>query len=117
MAATWIVVADSDRARIFDTARARGPLREIESLEPDGHGGIEDEALPRFARDVAAHLEAHRAQGRFDRFFVAGTPHVLGYLRDALSPGTAAVLLREFAEDWSALTAEAIRERLPARIG
>ncbi|MDJ0522729.1 MAG: host attachment protein [Planctomycetota bacterium] len=143
MATTWIVVAESSRARILRTDSAHEPLKEIETLDhpearmheqeltsdvsgrrfatagPKRHGMSDpvrwkDEHAGRFAREVGRHLEQARTKQAFDRLILAAPPKFLGLLRDELAPGTEAVVAHEFDKNWLHDDPQAIRSHLPA---
>lgn len=124
MGNTWIVVADSARARIFDGGRYGRELNEIEGFahpesrlhEGDlrtGESGsrqqrmamarsasgpttpAHDKHTEGFARDIARYLDTARHRGRFDRLIVAAAPAFLGELRDHLDTMTRECISRE----------------------
>ena len=142
MANTWIVVAESSRARIFETHAPKERLREIATLDhpearmrelelisdqpgsryatsgPSRQGvsdpaSMKEEHALRFAREVAEKLEADRVSGRYERLILAAAPKFLGLLRDELATGTRALLVHEFPQDWLHETPEKIRALLP----
>jgi protein required for attachment to host cells len=97
MATTWIVAADSVRARILQVAdRAR--LLEVEDLlNPDGrrHEGdlvsdsqestaaVEHE-VALFSKRIGKYLDKARAERRYDRLYLVAPPKFLGLLRKDL---------------------------------
>ncbi|HET7371348.1 MAG TPA: host attachment protein [Gammaproteobacteria bacterium] len=140
MPTTWIVVADSARARIFETKRV-GEWNEIEDMshpesrlhEGDlrtGATGSRQQRMPTarsasgpttpahdkhtegFARDVARHLDDARHRGRFDQLIVAAAPAVLGELRDHLDSATRSCITREIDKNWVQHTAQDIEAQL-----
>ena len=143
MAITWIVVAESSRARILQTRSTLDPLVEITFLDhpearmherdlisdapgrrhatagPSRHGMADptswrEEHAGKFAREVAQHLETARRDGDFDRLLLAAPPKFLGLLRDELSVNTSGLLAHEFAKNWLHDDPAVIRNRLPA---
>ena len=142
MPTTWVVVAESSRARILSTESVQEPLTEIAALDrPEArmreheltsdtpsrayvsggtrrHGTAEpvswhEQYVERFAREVGEHLEAARQAGRFDRLILAAPPRFLGLLREELTPATAALVVHEYDKNWLHDGAEKIREHLP----
>lgn len=143
MTTTWIVVAESSRARILSTHSSIEPLEEValldhpearmheQELTSDGSGrrfanagprrhGMsdpvrwKDEHAGRFAREVGQRLEQARSAHAFDRLILAAPPKFLGLLREELAPGTEAVVTHEFDKNWVHDDAKKIREHLPA---
>jgi protein required for attachment to host cells len=142
--ATWILVADGARARVFRVERPRGPLieeasythpeerlpeHELASDDPGrvrGAGGRQhafgpDESLHRqeagrFAAELARRLREGREKDRFRRLYLVAEPRFLGQLRDARDAGTAERVVGEFDKDLAGHDAKAIREHLPERL-
>ncbi|MDH3647341.1 MAG: host attachment protein [Gammaproteobacteria bacterium] len=110
---TWVVVAESSRARIFATKGPRSALNEIEGLtQPearlkerdlvsDSHGrsfdsgGTGRHAMGRqvnqkhheamvFAKHIADHLQEEYARNTFAKLILIAPPEFLGLLRKAL---------------------------------
>jgi len=142
MSTTWVVVAESSRARILSTESVHEPLTEIAALDrpearmrereltsdvpgrPYVSGGTRrhgmadpvrwhDQEAVRFAREVGGHLEAARRAGRFERLILAAPPRFLGRLREELTPATAATVVHEYDKNWLHDDCTAIREHLP----
>ena len=115
MSSTWVVVAESSRARIFLTAGPRADLNEIEALaQPearlkehdlvsDSHGRASDSggtgrhAMSRqvdqkhqeakeFAKYIADHLREERTRNTFEKLIFIAPPAFLGLLRKAIHP-------------------------------
>lgn len=143
---TWVVVADHQRARLFEAEYPHATLREFDDLihpqsrahpremgqdEPgtthDSHGqGVhgmgtrrsprEQEAI-RFAHELAEHLEDARNGHRFDHLVVAAEPDFLGLLRSEMSPQLRAAVTQEIHKELTHLPkAEDIRRHLPDRL-
>lgn len=114
MKQTWIVVAESARARILATLEAGGKLRELADLSHpesrlhdrelssdlpgrafDSHGegrhGMEPATTPReqevrtFAAEIARYLERGRHEGSYEALVLVAPPRFLGLLRAELS--------------------------------
>lgn len=107
----WIVVAESARARIFETASRAKPPTEIMSLAHPasrlkegelvedrpgrahgsgnrhgvGNGDAHTHEVEIFAREVAAKLEQGRQEGRYGKLVLVAAPAFLGVLRHALT--------------------------------
>lgn len=145
MAKIWVVLADSSKARIFETESRIGAIRERERMdhEParakvsqlvtDGTGTsfdrsgpgrhrVQREIAPKehearvFARALAARLDREQRRGTFQRLVLVSAPRFLGYLRPCLSPSVRATLAGELCKDLVNVHAQRVRERLPARL-
>lgn len=113
MKRTWVVVAESSRARIFATAGPRAGLEEIQGfaqpearlkerdLVSDSHGrsfdsgGTGRHAMGRevdqkhheamvFSKSIAEHLRRARSDGSYDKLILIAPPAFLGLLRKSL---------------------------------
>jgi protein required for attachment to host cells len=141
MSRDWIVVADKHRCRIFQQTSRNGSLEELadlvapatrlknQDINTDRHGHafdsggqgrhamgssvepVEQEAI-RFAKEVAAKLEAGRQQNSFTRLYVVAEPRFLGYLRQNYSRPLKDTIEAEIDKDWTTQTADEIRDRL-----
>ncbi len=140
---TWILIADSAHARIFNAETATSELSEIESLihpEAQQHeqkltsdlpgrqaggstgshhsvGGKTDpkeyEAIE-FARALCKQLEAaHNAQ-KFRQLIVVAAPAFLGHLRKEMSSNISKVVTLEIDKDIVEQDVNSIKEHLPA---
>lgn len=141
MSTTWVVVADSSRARIFSAQTSTSALHELETLahpegrlhEQDissdlpgkemrnGQGGhaYEDEITPKdqetinFAKRIAGHLnEAYNAQ-KFHRLALVAAPAFLGVLRQQLPAQVNRVLCFDLNKNITLQTPDEIRSHLP----
>jgi protein required for attachment to host cells len=141
---TWIVVADSGSARIFNAESPTGALVEREdyanpeariserSLTSDRPGRTVDSSgrshayssdeSPReaesraFAKLLADRLSGARAKGELDRLVLVAAPEFLGKLRAALDKETRKRVDGELSADLGSLTPKEIHERLVARL-
>lgn len=115
---TWIVVAESARARILTSSGPRTGLEEIAALThpaarlkerdlvSDTHGRSFDSAgqgrhtmgrhldhkqaeAEAFAREIAERLEAARQRGEFQKLILVAPPEFLGLLRKCMAPACA----------------------------
>lgn len=128
---TWIVVADSSHARIFQLRDGQLPAQEIEDLAnplgradnrqlasdghgqyfgPDGHGHtaprVEEPVqheVRQFARELGRRLDAAAAQHRFQHLALVAAPRFLGLLRDSLDKHTRQLVTAEVAKNVAAL--------------
>ena len=139
--ATWIVVADAGRARLFRYHGLKQPLepaldhelvhdtrrsREIASdrqgrgFDEGGHGrhGMEPGTDPhryeqqRFARELAELLETQHNQGEFQRLVLVAPPGMLGDLRASLSGRLQKLVHKEEAKDLTRLETARLTERI-----
>lgn len=136
MGATWIVVADAARGRIFEMQQ-QGHLAEIEDfvnpverednadLRTDGYGRFygkgereqghtaEPPVLPkeheaeRFARHIADYLDQARNLHQYDKLCLIAAPGFLGLLRNTLDEEVQKLIDQELDQD---LTKASIRE-------
>lgn len=111
---TWIVVANSGTARVFEAHSLTAPLSEIVTLshpesrahEQDlsqdlpgrafdsagqGRHAMEDPVSPkeqehiRFAKQLDTYLDDARKQNKFERLIIAASPGFLGLIRSTLN--------------------------------
>lgn len=127
---TWIVVADSSHARIFQLREGQLPAEEIHSLAnpqgragnqqlasdehgqyfgPDGHGHtaprVEEPVqheVHQFARQIGHLLDSAAAQHRFQHLALVAAPRFLGLLRDSLDKQTRKLVTAEQAKNVAA---------------
>jgi protein required for attachment to host cells len=141
MTATWVLVADSSRAKLFSADKALAPLQEIEHFShPAGRAKNQDLTSDRqgrssdnlrmmdydvdpkrqeaiiFAKQLTAHLRSGRHRGSFQKLYIAAAPTFLGILRDKLDPQTAQLVAAEVNKDLTQLDAAEIRRHLPERL-
>jgi protein required for attachment to host cells len=139
MPTTWVLAADSARARLFELAPRGRALREVRDfvhpagrqrgreLVTDAQGrhfvaGRRDQAPAnephttpeqveeeRFARALAAHLERGRTSNRYERLCLLAPPRFLGRLRAALTTEVGKLVSRSVSKDLLALDAAAIK--------
>lgn len=139
---TWVLVADSSRARIF---RAEGPeakLIEVEDMaHPEGHlhevdltsdlpgrtfdrfgqgrHAMEEDTPPKryeanlFAKRIAHRLENGRTNHEFGRLVLVAEPRFLGILRDNLSAECIKLTSLQVDKNLAQLDPGEIRNRLP----
>ena len=137
MDASWIVVADSRRARIFLPDASGHRLTETTEILAEEEGAAEPAAPPEqprggrlamvsrkdpqehdaaaFARKLAQTLAQGRADGSFARLVLVAPPHFLGQLGECLSKEVERMVSLKLSQELTHLDAVAIREHLPAR--
>jgi protein required for attachment to host cells len=133
MTKTWVLVADSTRARVFSAPSPVAALtEEAEIAHPaplrdrsDANGRNESQAgshrnlyepqvdvksqsLSIFAKKVADYLSDARARGKYEKLVLVAAPAVLGEIRGHLDQPTAKMLARELHKDIVHLTAAQI---------
>ncbi|MFC1684116.1 host attachment protein [Pseudomonadota bacterium] len=142
MAAAWVVVADTTRARILSADKPASELVEIQTLahpearlhEGDitsdkpgrdrngattgshdvGHttDAKQEEAI-RFAGKVSDTIEAGRSAGKFKKLYVIAAPAFLGILRKGHSSSTRQIIAGEVDKNLATKTLADIRKQLP----
>jgi protein required for attachment to host cells len=134
MTTTWIVAADSSRARVLQVADPEKKLVEIEDLlNPEGRlqdreiasdalgrwsgpdrpggnsmqggAGPAEHAAELFAKRLGEHLEKARTEHRYDRLCIMAPPKFLGALRKALGKEVQKLVAEEMPKDLSWLSA------------
>jgi protein required for attachment to host cells len=142
MKSTWVLVADSSRARIFLTANTRGPLREIETLTHpasrlheqqlttdlpgrtfdsfgQGRHSKDMEIDPKqhealiFVKQIADRLDRAREERQLEQLIIVAAPALLGMIRKQLSSTTAALVTLEMDKNITLLDVKEIRQHLP----
>ncbi|MDO9270172.1 MAG: host attachment protein [Methylobacter sp.] len=141
MKLTWILVADSTRARIFTTDTPSSPLEEIDDLSHTegrlhdrdmtsdlpgriksvGGGGhaFEQATDPKkheadnFAHLVANYLDGAYSANRFEQLLIVAAPSFLGMLRNHLPEPIKQRVCFELVKDITTLNVADIRQHLP----
>jgi protein required for attachment to host cells len=141
MSKTWVVVADSSKAKFFAMESKIKPLREIEEMThaegrlraqdevTDRQGGIagghgqgdhtfeaptdvrHHEAV-RFAKQIGDKLEQGRTGGSFDDLILVAPPGFLGVLRQSLNSQTLKLVSKSVDKHLIAQNEAAIREHI-----
>lgn len=135
---TWVVVADSEKARLFEFERRNGPWVETACfMNPDAtHGPLgqrpprvhdrlgparhaieartdeKDKAAARFATMLADALRAAHEQQRFQALVLAAAPRFLGALHGQLDRKLQQCVSREIRRNLTALDSAEIRDYL-----
>ena len=143
MTYTWVVVADSTRARIFNAESSSAALSEMEGLantegrlhdrdltsdlpgrsfdssKAGGRHAMEPPTDPKqelaieFARLIARHLDAARVKRDYEQLVIIAAPTFLGLLREQLTNTCRKLVDFEFNKNLVQQTAEEIRSHLP----
>jgi protein required for attachment to host cells len=139
---TWIVAADSSRARIFEIANPERRLREIEEFnhpegrannreinsEPDGRfhakgsgpaghttGHKEapvDHENELFSKKLSRYLDKARNDHRYDKLYLIAPPEFLGLMRENLSKEVRKLTAEEINKDLSWFDARDIERHI-----
>jgi protein required for attachment to host cells len=147
MDTTWIVLADSSRARIFERPKHARHLRELDDfVNPAGRidaanlrsdeggrfygkgeryqGHTAEPAVgpvqhenALFARDVAEHLNKALGAQRYQHLYLLAAPKFLGLLRGNLHKEVQKVVVEELAKDISGLSRHQVEAYLRDRVG
>jgi protein required for attachment to host cells len=142
MMTTWVLVADTYRARVFGAERPASSLSELHDLaspearlhEGDlvtdkggrdrnpkvgGHGlgengSVKQDLADRFAQQVCDLLESARVAGELSKLYVIAAPAFLGLLRKHQSPSLRQLVAGEIDKSLATQDAASIRKHLPA---
>ncbi len=141
MSDTWILVAESSRAKIYAGKGQRGTLTEIRDFvhpkgrlhegdlvsdTPGSDGGsvgqgrhvLDDKVNAReqeaivFANELADYLDRERSKGTFTALVLIAPPAFLGLLRDNLSKEVMDIVSQQIDKNLIQKSAEAIHEYL-----
>ena len=139
---SWILVADSAHARLFNAETAKSTLNEIESMiHPEArqheqkltsdlpgrqaggatysHHSVGGKTEPKeyeaveFARDICRYLEAAYNAQKFSQLIVIAAPTFLGNLRKEMSSNVAKLVTLEIDKDIVKQDVDSIRSHLP----
>ena len=141
MTTTWIVTADSARARVLQAVDQQSQFTEVEDfLNPEARMSereLTEDAHPRFrgtagpgsdrqetsagehatelfAKRVAERLNKARTEHRYDELQLVAEPQFLGKLRNALDDEVGKLVTREVPKNYAALDARELERRLRA---
>jgi len=141
MAATWIVVAENSRARIFAMDNKKAPLQELADLvHPEGrsHGrelssdrpgrtfdskgrgrhakeanvNVKQQEAINFAKKIAEYVESARTHRDFDKLILIAAPEFLGMLRKNLSAASKQLITKEVNKNIVQKDSASIRKHL-----
>jgi protein required for attachment to host cells len=144
MKSTWILVADSSRARIF-VADTPSTIQEIEDFthtegrlhEQDmtsdlpgkgtgvagaGRHAYQDQIDPKeqetinFAKSIANHLDEEHTINKFERLMIISDPSFLGELRKQLSTQSRNAVCFELDKNITTHSVDDIRKHLPEHL-
>jgi len=142
MKTTWVLVADSSRARVFEATTARGEINEIDTFVHtqsrlreqdlttdlpgrafDSHGqgrhamgakrSPKQQEQQNFASQLDDYLDRARRQNRYDQLVIAAPPEFLGLIRAGLSNPTAKLVTTFVDKDLTREAPSHIRTYLP----
>jgi len=144
MANTWVLVADSSRARIFAVDSPTSPLTEFRTLvHPEGrqheqnitsdlpgsqagqdgrHHAVSSESAPKkteainFAKSISDYLEESINKHAYTRLVVVAAPAFLGLLREHMGPESSKRVTLELDKDLTQHSTDDIRQHLPNRL-
>ncbi|MFC5434985.1 host attachment protein [Rhodanobacter umsongensis] len=135
---TWVLVADGEKARLFEFERCQEPWTELECfVNPDAvhghsfqrpprvhesvgpvshaiepHTNEKDKASARFAATLVAALHTAYEEKRFQALVIAAAPRFLGALHKRLDKTLQQALSRELRHNLTSLDSSGIREYL-----
>lgn len=138
MQKTWVIAAESSRARVFSAENRVSPLHEIEDFAHvegrsrdqdlvsdksgrgfdgtlEGRHGMEKQADAKhheavsFAKRIAERCELARAKGEFEQLVLIAAPEFLGILRQQLSTHTLRLVSQTIDKNLVQKTASDIR--------
>jgi len=137
MSKTWVVVAESSRAKIFELEKRNAPLKELQGLahtasrmheqnltsdlpgRTPGRHKLISQSTPKdnesntFARTIGNHLESARNKGEFSRLIIMSPPSFLGKLRKHLGSETNKRIISEVAKNLVKHTTREIQSHIP----
>ena len=142
MPKTWIVVAESSRAKIFELNKKNTPLKELQGFihsssrlheheissdlpgsTHDSHGqgshklsaqtSIKQHETMAFAKIIGRHIEKARREGQFQKLILMSPPAFLGQLRKHLSRQTFKRIVSEIDKNLVKHKANDIQDHLP----
>ncbi len=145
MSTTWVLVADTSRARIFQAKGPLGPLHEIETLlHPesrlhardltsdlpgrsfDSHGqgrhSMEMDVDPKqhetliFVKQISDRLDSAKEGGEFEQLILVAPPALLGLLRKQLDSGIMQRVVHQLDKNIAQFRVEEIRQHLPEKL-
>ena len=125
--ATWFLIADGSRARVFERQRPGAEIHELETLSVraptmraprdrpprvhdrmgPGRHAVTGRTSPRimaenlFLQSVAKQLNERATHGAFTHLVVCAPPHAMGVLRDAMSDAARRLLKCELVKDYA----------------
>ncbi|MBI3188201.1 MAG: host attachment protein [Gammaproteobacteria bacterium] len=141
MSKTWVVVAESSRAKIFELDKKNAPLIELQgfahtpsrmheheltsdlpgrgtssthgSHKYTNHTSPKEHESVEFARTLGTHLDSARNRGEFDKLIIMSPPAFLGQLRKELSVETSKYIVSEIDKNLVRHNTQDIQAHLP----
>lgn len=139
---TWVVAADSSRARILSAEKRAGQLVELEAMvHPEArlHGqellsdapgaafdsgalgrhaiggrvDVKQQEAIRFAKRLCDRIALAHSQGNFERLYIVASPNFLGLLREGMHPPVQNAIAGEIGKNLANHSLEEIRRHLP----
>ena len=140
MSKTWVVVAESSRAKIFELDKRNAPLVEIQGFAhtpsrlhqkeltsdlpgrtPGRHKLVQqtttkENACNEFARSIRNHLDTARSKGKFNKLIIMSPPSFLGRLRKQLGATINKCVISEIDKNLVRHSISDIQAHLPFRL-
>lgn len=145
MADTWVLVADSSRARLFEVAREDPALKEVAAFtNPEGrmaqrelvhdrlprvnesmgrsrhaiepHTTLKQKSTDQFVLRLSRELEQGRAAHSYKNLVLVAAPRFMGALRGALDDALRKCVVAEVKRNLTPMSPAKIREHLPPRL-
>lgn len=145
MSNTWVLVADSSRARLFEVASSDKSLSEVACYtNPDGrapgrnattdrlprvnesvggvrhaiepHTSLREKSTDNFARSLCEALERGRQDHSYDRLVLVAPDRFLGALRGNFSKELSECVAGEIRHNLTALPVPELHSRLPPKM-
>ena len=141
MSKTWVVVAESSRAKIFQIDKKNAPLIELQgfthtpsrmheqeltsdlpgrsmssthgSHKFSTHTSPKEHESVEFARVLGSHLDEARNRGEFDKLIIMSPPAFLGHLRKEISSETSKYIVSEIDKNLVRHDTQDIQAHLP----
>jgi protein required for attachment to host cells len=146
MDVTWILIADSSRARIFEKKESEKYLREVDDYV-NAAGRFEDNELGTdergrfygrgereqghtsqpavslveheneiFSHTLANYLDAARNAHRYSRLYLVAGPKFLGLMHDSLKKEVSQLVVDELVKDISTMSAREVENYLHGKL-
>ena len=116
MQATWVVVANRNRATIYTVPRGMARLRQFSELRHSRNSELARAPVePRacsFAADVALYVEDARRERRFDELILVAAPAFLACLRESLSQAARDAVIGEIGKNLVDARPETLQEQV-----
>ena len=137
MSKTWVIVAESSRAKIFEQEKRNAPLVEIQGLthtpsrlhqkeltsdlpaRTSGRHNLlqqtssKENASNEFARSIRNHLDSARNKGMFNKLIIMSPPNFLGRLRKQLGSNVIKCVISEIDKNLVRHSTLEIQAHLP----